>query len=110
MLWFEDSTTTAGTGTNPPVIWTNDKNTGTGTVIQGAAVTLNVTGGGPITSEWIHTSDSNWNASGNWSAGIPTAAGDTANFLATGDASGTRTVTLDANETIGMADFPRRRG
>ena len=48
---------------------------------------------------WNVDSSGNWSVSGNWSGGVPHAAGDTATFGTVITAQ--RTVTLDANEAVG---------
>lgn len=69
---------------------------------SGGFVTLSIATSGLITS-WNTDSSGLWTTGSNWSAGEPTAAGDTATF---GSAiTSPRTVTLDANRTIGNIVF-----
>ena len=51
---------------------------------------------------WNVDADGNWSAAGNWSGGVPTAAGDMA-ILGVG--SSLRTVTLDTGESVGGITF-----
>jgi len=114
-LWFEDATSTAGSGGGtPPPVWSNDKNPSTGGAVTslGAAVVLTQATVGPFTSQWtLDANGGNWNTSGNWSAGIPgtttpgASGGDVATFSSAGDSGGARSLNLDANESIGGMVF-----
>jgi hypothetical protein len=56
-----------------------------------------------INSNWNVDANGNWSLAGNWSAGVPNAAGATANF---GNIiTAPRTVTLDAPQTVGNVTF-----
>jgi len=110
-LWFEDATSSPGTGAGspPPTIWSGDKNPTTGGTAIGAAVVISAVVG-PITSEWTNPAGGNWTVSGNWSGGVPSATGDVAQFLATGSSGGHTTVSLNANETVGGMVFGGTNG
>ncbi|MBU6222474.1 MAG: autotransporter-associated beta strand repeat-containing protein [Planctomycetes bacterium] len=69
---------------------------------SGSFVTLSITTTGLVTS-WNVDANGFWTTAGNWSAGAPNAAGDTATF---GSAiTAPRTVTLDADRSIGNIAF-----
>lgn len=51
------------------------------------------------TGTWNVDANGNWTIAGNWSGGVPSAAGDTANL--TFNITAARTVTLDSGETVG---------
>ena len=69
----------------------------------GGAVYLTVASGGALAT-WTNNADGNWSAGANWSSNpnVPHAAGDNATL---GVSSAFRTVTLDANETVGGIQF-----
>jgi autotransporter-associated beta strand protein len=58
-----------------------------------------------VDSQWIGASGGSWTTAGNWSSGIPNAAGTTARFLSTGAAANAGTVSLDGDKTIGVIVF-----
>jgi autotransporter-associated beta strand protein len=100
--------TTAGSSgsfTNTPIY------TGAGAVAgsistitnYGGAVYLTVASGGGLAT-WTNNANGNWSAGANWSSNpnVPQAAGDNATL---GVSSAFRTVTLDANETVGGIQF-----
>jgi fibronectin-binding autotransporter adhesin len=68
----------------------------------GNAVKLNIASAGVI-SGWITNGDGTWSNAGNWSAGIPTNAGDVAQFSTS--LSNPATVTLDSNRSVGGLTF-----
>ena len=72
----------------------------TGTTNVSGTITVPSTG---VTATWDVDSDGDWSSSGNWSGGsVPSAAGDTAIL---GIGSVLRTITLDANESLGTLAF-----
>ena len=58
---------------------------------------------GAVPSSWLHDADGVWSLKGNWSAGLPSGFGATANFL--GAISADRTVTLDGPQMVGTMNF-----
>ena len=95
----------SGSFTNAPIY------TGAGAVAgsistitnYGGAVYLTIASGGALAT-WTNDADGNWSAGANWSSNpnVPHAAGDNATL---GVSSAFRTVTLDANETVGGIQF-----
>jgi fibronectin-binding autotransporter adhesin len=72
----------------------------TGTTNVSGTITVPSTG---VTATWDVDSDGDWSSSGNWSGGsVPSVAGDTAIL---GIGSLLRTITLDANESLGTLAF-----
>jgi len=69
---------------------------------SGGFVTLSIATSGLVAS-WSVDASGNWTTGGNWSPSEPNAAGDTASFGAAITAP--RTVTLDANRSIGNITF-----
>jgi len=113
-LWFEDSTSAAGTGGGtPPPVWYNDKNPTTGALVNGLFA-INVVAAGAVTAEWTQSAGGAWNTAspGNWTpATVPgqtvpgAAGGDIAQFKATGNTAGTTAVSLTQNQTLGGIVF-----
>ncbi len=66
--------------------------------VSGSTVILTVSASAGVVGTWNVDADGNWSDGANWSGGVPTAAKDTAIF---GIGSALRTVTLNANETVG---------
>jgi autotransporter-associated beta strand protein len=63
---------------------------------SGGYVTLTI--GDIVNATWTHDGDDNWTVTGDWTPSVPGQASDTATF---GTGSALRTVTLNANETVG---------
>ena len=59
--------------------------------------------GGTVGSTWNVDSDGSWSNSANWSGGVPNAVDATANFGTI--ITATRTVTVDAPQTVGTINF-----
>jgi fibronectin-binding autotransporter adhesin len=69
----------------------------------GGLVTLSVTVAG-TSATWINDADGNWTTAANWSSN-PTVPGAPGDLVWLGVGSALRTVTLDANETVGSINF-----
>jgi autotransporter-associated beta strand protein len=67
--------------------------------VSGSTVILTVAASAGVVGTWDVDSDGNWSDGSKWSGGVPNAAKDTA-ILGTGSAL--RTVSLDANESVGV--------
>jgi fibronectin-binding autotransporter adhesin len=79
-----------------------------GTAVVGGNnfITLTTTGtAASVVSNWTSTGspNANWSTVGNWSAGVPQHAGDSATFPNTADLA--TTVTLDTAESVGILNF-----
>ncbi|TAK95123.1 MAG: hypothetical protein EPO07_15755, partial [Verrucomicrobia bacterium] len=72
---------------------------GAATANTSGTITVPATG---VVGAWNVDADGSWSSAGNWAGGVPTAAGDTAIF---GVGASLRTVTLDANESVGGISF-----
>ncbi len=107
-LWFEDAGTTAGTGSVPNIILTNDKElTGPGftNATVGAAVNLNavVTG---VHDHWKQGVNSgNWGATGSWDDGVIPLATEAVTFGTTPGATGAAAVNLEGPHTTTGINF-----
>jgi fibronectin-binding autotransporter adhesin len=54
---------------------------------------------GAVVSDWTFNGAGNWTAAANWTAGVPNAPGDTANF--TNDITVARIISLNGDKTVG---------
>ena len=92
---------TGSFATNTPMITGAGLVSGAGSTISttGTEVLLVITAAG-VQAVWTNNVDGNWSGGTNWSSNpnVPHSAGDTATL---GGSSALRTVTLDANETVG---------
>jgi len=99
-----DSSWTTSSGTNPHVA-----NAQPSSVysfgISGGFLTVTIAGNGTsVAGTWTNPAGGNWATAANWSSNpnVPHSAGDSATF---GTATGLNTVTLNANETVGVITF-----
>ena len=77
------------------------------TGVNSGILQMNISGApASITSAWnTAANNQNWSVSGNWTAGVPHAAGDSATFGVVSGQSGAITVNLDAAESVSNLTF-----